>query len=50
MMKVSDFQKEAVEQKCLRITALHPGSQFSYCPRPRSHESIVDYYDHKNLT
>ena len=25
-MKVFNFQKEAVEQKCLRITALHPGS------------------------
>ena len=25
-MKVFNFQEEAVEQKCLRITALHPRS------------------------
>ena len=29
VMKVFNFQKEAVEQKCLKITALYPGPRVS---------------------
>ena len=52
-MKVSNFPNEAVEQKCLRITALHPGSPVSrrifILSSSLVAQSIANYYNHMNL-
>ena len=53
-MKVSNFQNEEVEQKCLRISALHPGSPVSrrifILFSSVVAQSIANYYDYMNLT